>query len=169
MMASSPKKAAAAPAAAIPPLTEANPGNISEAAAAVAEPVGEIQQNVRAAVEKGITESRAAFAKAKASADDAANAFELSFSAARDGALAINAKALEALRTNTEANFDFVKASLAVKSASDLFALQSEFARKQIEVLTGQVKDIAALTQKTVAEAVEPLKEQIAKSLKAAA
>ena len=83
-----------------------------------------MQDSVRTALEKGVSESRAAFAKAKASVDDAANALELSFTAAKDGAIAINAKALEALRANTEANFDFVKASFAAKSLSDLVALQ---------------------------------------------
>ena len=82
--------------------------------------------------------------------------------------IAINAKALEALRANTEANFEFVKASFAVKSLSDLVALQSEFTRKQVDAITVQAKDIGALTQKTVADAFEPLKDQAAKSLKIA-
>ena len=40
------------------------------------------------------------------------SAFEVSFAAAKDGALAINAKAFEALRANADANFDFLKACL---------------------------------------------------------
>ena len=82
--------------------------------------------------------------------------------------IAINAKALEALRTNTEANFEFMKASFAVKSIADLVALQSEFTRKQVDAMSGQAKDIGALTQKTVADAFEPLKDQMAKSFKIA-
>jgi|SRR5271166_1167857 len=132
------------------------------------QPVAEIQEKVRAALEKGVSESRAAFAKAKASADEAANAFEQSFAAAKDGVVAINAKALEALRANAEANFDFMKATLRVKSLSDLAALQGEFARKQVEAITGQTKDIGALTQKTVAEVYAPIKDQLARSFKIA-
>src|SRR5258708_24790581 len=60
-----------------------------------AAPAAEIQQSFRTALEKGVVESRAAFAKAKSAADETANAFEVSFAAAKDGALAINAKALE--------------------------------------------------------------------------
>ena len=134
----------------------------------VGAPVGEIQQGFRSALEKSVVESRAAFAKAKAQADEAASALEISFAAAKDGALAINAKALEALRANADANFDFLKSVFAAKSLSDVIALQTEFARKQVETMTSQSKDIGALTQKAMADAVEPFKEQVAKSFKIA-
>jgi phasin len=137
-------------------------------AAAVAEPVAEIHQRIRSALEKGVVESRAAFVKAKTAADEAASAFEVSFSAAKDGALAINAKAFEVWRVNAEANFDFLKAAFATKSLSDLIALQAEFARKQLQAMTGQTKDLGSLTQKAMTEAVEPIKEQVAKSFKIA-
>ena len=170
-MAASPKKNVApqtAPAAAAEPLTEVISPTVAEVEEAVVEPVAGMQENVRAAFEKGVAESRAAFVKAKVSADEAANALEQSFTAAKDGVIAINAKALEALRANTEANFEFMKASFAVKSLADLVALQSEFTRKQVDAMTGQAKDIGALTQKTVADAIEPLKDQMAKSFKIA-
>ena len=140
----------------------------AEMAEAIAKPAAEIRESVRVALEKGVAESRAAFAKAKVSADEAVTAFEQSFAAAKDGAVAINAKALEALRANAEANFDFMKASFAVKSLSDLVALQSEFARKQVEAVTGQAKDIGALTQKTVADSFTPIKDQVAKTFQIA-
>ena len=170
-MATSPKKNVAqqaAPAPAPEPDLDDDIPNVEEAVAAVVEPAAEIQQSVRMALEKGVVESRAAFAKAKASADDAANAFELSFAAAKDGVIALNAKALEALRANAEANFDFVKASFAAKSLSDLVALQSEFARKQVDAVTVQFKDLGALTRKAMVETIEPIKEQVAKSFKIA-
>jgi phasin len=128
----------------------------------------EIQPSFRNAVEKGVAESRAAFTKAKTAADEAASAIEVSFAAAKDGALAINAKGLEALRVNADANFDFLKAVFAAKSLSDVFALQTDFARKQVETFTSQSKDLGALTQKAMADAVEPFKEQVAKSFKIA-
>jgi phasin len=133
-----------------------------------AAPAAEIQQNFRSALEKSVVESRAAFAKAKTAADETASAFEVSFAAAKDGALAINAKALEAMRANAGANFDFWKAMVSVKSLPDLLALQTEFARKQVETMTSQTKDFGALAQKAMADAVHPIKEQVAKSFKIA-
>ena len=94
---------------------------------------------------------RATFAKAKTAADEAASALEVSFAAAKDGAVAINAKGFEALRANADANFEFLKAVLAVKSLPDLITLQTEFARKQVETFASQTKDLGALTQKAMA------------------
>ncbi len=186
-MASAPKKNAAARAASAPtesdevpvapravfvmPEASAEDAETSSPATdafGVASPAAEIQQSFRSALEKSVAESRAAFAKAKTAADEAASAIEVSFAAAKDGALAINAKGFEALRANADANFDFLKAVFAAKSLSDVVALQAEFARKQVETFTSQSKDLGALTQKAMADAVEPFKEQVAKSFKIA-
>ncbi len=128
----------------------------------------EIQQSVRSALEKGVVESRAVFTKAKIATDETLSAFEVSFAAAKDSALAIHAKAFEALRANADAGFDFLKAVSAAKSLPDLATLQTEFARKQLETITGQTKDFSALAQKAMADAVEPIKGQVAKSFRVA-
>jgi len=174
-MASSPKKSAAAQAAQSATAELTSPAAIetpAEVAAEVSEnfvaPATEMQQSVRAALEKGVSDTRAAFAKAKTSADEAVSAFETSLNAARDGVIAINAKAFEAFRVNAEANFDFVKASIAAKSLSDLVALQNEFARKQIETFAGQAKEFGALAQKSAYDAFQPIREQATKSFKLA-
>ena len=133
-------------------------------APAVVEPIGEISQSVRATLERRVVESRAAFVKPRDSADPAASAIEDSFAAAKDGVLAVNAKAFEALRANAEANFDFVKASFAVKSPSDLIALQSEFARKRVDAMTAQVKDIVVLAQKNDERSREVVQDRSMKS-----
>ena len=171
-MANAPRKSAAPPVISAAAPVEAAVATVnavlpSEAQLAAA-PAAEIQQSFRSALEKGVVESRAAFAKAKTAADETASAFEVSFAAAKDGALAINTKAFEALRVNADANFDFLKAVFAVKSLPDLITLQTEFARKQVETITGQSKDFGALAQKAMADAVEPIKEQVARSFKLA-
>src|SRR5271156_2555310 len=103
-MANAPKKSAvlravsvAAPVKAVAAAVKAVLPTESPLAAA---PAAEIQQSFRSALEKGVVESRAAFAKAKTAADETANAFEVSFAAAKDGPLAINTKAFEAMRVN---------------------------------------------------------------------
>jgi phasin len=160
-----PKVSAAAPVeAAVATVNAVLPNELKSTSA----PAAEIQQSVRSALEKGVVESRAAFAKAKAAANETASAFEVSFAAAKDGALAINTKAFEALRVNADANFDFLKAAFAVKSLPDLITLQTEFARKQVETITGQSKDFGVLAQKAMADAVGPIREQVARSFKLA-
>jgi phasin len=163
--ASSPVISAAAPVKAAAATVNAVLESESQVTAA---PVAAIEQSVRSALEKSMVESRAAFAKAKTAADETANAFEISFTAANDGAVAINAKALEAMRANADANFDFWKAMFSVKSLPDLVALQTEFARKQGETITAQAREFGAMAQKAMADAVQPIKEQAARSLKLA-
>ncbi len=180
-MATAPKKTAAlnpAPAALevpAPSAVEAPVASVSasltEAAKALEAPVAsltELHGNLRSVVEKGLTETRAAYSKAKTAADEAANALESSYAAAKAGVVAINAKSLEALRANVDANFDFVKSVFAVKNVADFMTLQGEFTRKQIDAITDQTKEIGALAQKLAAETAEPIKEQVAKTFKIA-
>ena len=82
--------------------------------------------------------------------------------------IAFNSKAFGALRANAETNFDYLMASFEAKSLSDLVALQSDYARKQVEFMTAQAKEFGVLAQKTLTDTVEPIKEQVAKSFKIA-
>lgn len=134
----------------------------------VSEPVVEMQDSVRKAVEKGVVETRAAYAKARTAAEEATGAFEASYSNAAKGVIAFNTKAIEALRANAEANFDFIKSVIVAKSVSEVVALQGEHARKQAEAVAAQAKEIAALAQKVAADLAEPIKTHFEKTLKIA-
>jgi phasin len=127
-----------------------------------------LQDQLRAAAEKGLAETRVAYVKAKTAAGETAEAVETSCAAARAGLFAINAKALESLTANVEANFDFVKSAFAVGGFADYVALQSEFARARLDAVAGQAKAIGELAQKTALESIEPIKAQVAKGLKLA-
>jgi len=168
-MASSPKKLPPAFEAPTRTETAAVPaGDFTKTVESLTAPAADIQENLRRVVEKGVAETRSAYAKAKVAAEEATGALEGSFSAAKTGLVAINAKALDALRANAEANFDFVKSVVAVKSVSEFVALQSDFASKQMAALTNQAKEIGALAQKVANDSVEPIKGQMAKTLKIA-
>jgi len=177
-MASAPKKTPAAPVAVGTPSetvaaapAAAFAGAAKEASKMFEAPtasINEIQTKVRTVIEKGIEETRANYSKAKGAVDEASTAFEASYAHAKSGVSELNVKALEALRATAEANFDFAKSILGVRSLSDYVALHSEFARKQVELLTGQTKELSALAQKVATESVEPIKTQVAKSFKIA-
>jgi len=163
--------------AAAAPVVEAAPSAPPIAAAlaetakmfeAPAASVADVQENVRAMLDKGLTETRATYSKAKSAADEASNAMEMCFANAKSGIVEMNVKALAALRASADANFDFLKSILHVKSATDFVTLQTEFTRKQIEMVTGQTKELGALAQKVANDTVEPLKAQAAKTFKTA-
>jgi len=130
--------------------------------------VTDMQENMRKAVEKSVADAREAYSKAKTAAEQATSALETSLAAAKTGLAEINTKALEAMRSNVEANFNFAHALVGVKSVSDFVALQSEFTRKQVEALTGQTKELGALAQKVANDSTAPIKDQVAKSFKIA-
>jgi phasin len=150
------------------PIEEISAPKLEKAAEALSAPATEMQANVRQAVEKGVAETRAAYAKAKTAAEEATGAFEASYSTAAKGVIAFNAKALESMRINAEANFDFMKSVIGVKSVSEFVALQSEYARKQAETVSAQAKEIAALAQKVATESAAPIKGQVARTFKLA-
>ena len=118
----------------------------------------DIQENIRRAAEDGLAQTRAAYEKLKIVAEEATGSIETSYSTATRGFGEINLKALEAMKSQADASFEHMKALIASKSISEAMTLQSEHLRKQFETLSGQAKDLAALTQKIATDAVEPLK-----------
>ena len=111
------------------------PGKVFEAAAA---PAREMQENLRKAAEQGLEQGKAAYARAKAAAEDATQSLEASYAAAVQGVTALNARAVDALRANVDAGFGFFKALASVKSLPEAFEVQSGHARKQFDALTFQ-------------------------------
>jgi phasin len=173
-MATAPKKTALSAAPAEPVASSAEfaaappPSVSAETFAAPAAGLTELQNRWRATAEKGLAEARSAYVKAKVAAGEAADALEASYAAARSGVAAINAKALESLTANVEANFDLVKSAFGVSGFADYVALQSEFASARLDALAAQAKAIGELAQKTALDSLEPIKSQVAKSFKLA-
>ena len=126
--------------------------------------VAEAQGKVRSLVETGITETHSKYSQIKSAADEAAHAIETSYATVKNGAVQFNVRALETLSETANANFAFFKSVFGVKSPSDYVALQSEFARKQIEIITAHTKALSELAQKLAVETVEPIKAQVAKT-----
>lgn len=123
----------------------------------------QVQDQMRKAAEKSLEASRQAYERAKAAAETTGQSFEKSAAAANAGLLAINSQVIDAMRVHSEAQFDFVKALLGVKSLSEAIALNAENSRKHFDALVSQGKEFAALAQKTTSETVEPLKAALPK------
>ena len=153
-----------APAQAMPAPPAAPAQAPSAAGATAMHAVATAQENVRVAAERGVEQSRAAYERVKTSAESANASLESSFATAAKGINEINAKAFEALRANSVAAFDLFKALAGVKSVNEAVALHSEHARRQMEALGAQTKEIAALAQKLAADSSEPLKAGFAKA-----
>ena len=170
-MATASKKTPAAAVAelAAPAAEPAAPPAYSEAPKRFADPAAsliQIQGTLRATIEKSLAQIREACVNAKLAADESAAAMETSCAAARAGAAAINAKALDTLRANVEANFDFVESTLGVAGVAEYVELQGEFARRRIDAVADQFKEIGALARKVAADSVAPISEQVVKAFR---
>lgn len=126
----------------------------------------EVPEAYREITEKTVAQAKDAYEKIKTAADDATGTLEETYATAAKGVSAYNLKVIEAARANVNAALDFAQEFLSVKSPSELFELSTAQARKQFEVVSEQTKELAALGQKVMTEAAEPMKTGVAKAFK---
>jgi phasin len=122
----------------------------------------------RDTAEKGMTQAKEMYEKMN-TATTAADLIRNSYSTAVKGMQDYNNKVIEFARANSNAAFDFVQKMSGVKSSSVFVELWAEHARKQVETLTEQTKQLAALAQKVTLATAEPLKTGVAEALNHAA
>ncbi len=128
----------------------------------------EVPAVVREMAEKGVQTAREAYEKMKTSAEETTDLLEDTYTTASKGVAEYNAVALESLRTNVNAAFDYMGALLATKSVSEAVELSTGHMRKQFDVLSAQAKELSTLAQKVATETAEPIKASVEKSIKKA-
>ena len=119
-------------------------------------------QAFREIAEKGTTQAKETYEKMNAATTEAADLIKNSYSTAMKGMQDYNNKIIEFTQANTDAAFDFVQKMSGVKSPSEFLELWTEHARKQVETLTEQSKQLVALAQKVTHATAEPLKTGVA-------
>jgi phasin len=115
-------------------------------------------QAVREMADKGITQAKASYEKMIAATGEASSAMQQAHSTAVLSAVASSAKIVEFARINSNAAFDYATRLFAANSPSEFIEVSTDHAREQFKVLSEQAKELAALGQKTMLEATEPLK-----------
>jgi phasin len=104
--------------------------------------------------------------KSSAATTEAADLIKNGYSTAVKGVQDYNNKFIEFAHANSNAAFDFIQKLSGAKSPSAFVELSTEYARKQLETLTEQTKQLVALSQKVTLATAEPLKTGVAKALK---
>jgi phasin len=115
--------------------------------------------------EKGAAQSKEAYSKIKAAAEDATKTVEATIENAQSGSVELGLKAIDALRTNAENSLSHLEALLGVKSVSELFELQTAFIRKQAELAVEQAKTIQEATRKVAETVTKPSKDAAEKAI----
>jgi phasin len=126
-------------------------------------------QAFREMVEKGTTQAKETYEKMHAATTEAADLIKNSYSPAIKGMQDYNKKIIEFAHANTNAALDFIQKMSGVKSPTEFVEIWTEHARKQVETVTEQSKQLAALGQKVMRTTAEPFKTGVANPFNVAA
>ncbi len=118
----------------------------------------------RAFAEKGVEQSKEAYAKLKTGAEEAQKAFEASYKTAKTASTDLSLKTIAALRANAEANFSHLEALVGATSLSQVIELQTSFLRRRLEMGVEQVRDFQAVATKAAEDVSKPLKGAVEKA-----
>jgi phasin len=129
-------------------------------------PTMEVPEVVREFAEKGVQQAKDAYDRIKTAAEEATNILEDTYATASKGVAEYNLKALEALRANTNASFDYAQQLMGVKTLSEAVELSASHVRKQFDALTTQSKELSTLVAKVGTDAAEPIKAGVSKTFK---
>ena len=129
-------------------------------------PKFEVPAAFREYAEKGVAQSKEAYEKMKATAEENTEMLETVYSTAAQGSTEYGLKMIEIARYNTNATFTFVEKLFGVKSPSELVEVATAHSRMQFETLTAQGKELGTLAQKVATETTEPLKSGVEKAMK---
>ncbi len=121
---------------------------------------------MRAFAEKGMEQSKEAYAKMKASAEDTQKAMEHTFENARAVSSEMSLKAVAAMRANAEAGFSHMESLIGAKSFSEVIELQTSFMRKAVEMAVENAKDFQTVSTKATDEVTKPMKNVFEKAMK---
>jgi len=121
---------------------------------------------IRAFAEKGVEQSKEAYAKLKTGAEEAQKALETTLETVKSASTDLSLKSISAMRVNAEANFAHLEALVGAKSLSEVVELQTAFLRKRVELTVEQVKEFQAASTKVAEEVAKPIKNVFEKAFK---
>jgi phasin len=116
----------------------------------------EIPPEMRAMAEKGVEQAKQAFDGFISAAHNAVNAFEGQAETARKGAKDVADKAITFAGQNIASSFELAQQLVQAKDVQEVMRLQTDFIRKQMQVLTEQAKDLGESTTKAARDAAAP-------------
>ena len=129
-------------------------------------PKFEVPAAFREFAEKGVAQTKDAYEKMKAVAEENTELLETAYSNATQGSTEYGLKVIEIARFNTNAAFTFVEKLFGVKSPSELIEVATAHSRMQFETLAAQGKELSALAQKVATATAEPIKSGVSKAMK---
>ena len=119
---------------------------------------------IRAFAEKGVEQSKEAYAKLKTGAEETQKVLETTYETAKTVSSDLSLKTIAALRANADAGFSHLEALVGARSLSEVVELQTAFVRKQVEASVKQAKDFQAVATKAAEDVSKPVKTAVEKA-----
>ena len=132
-------------------------------------PSPDAPQQLREMAETSAKQSKETLEKIGAATTEAAEMMTNCATTALKGMQEYNSKLAEFTQANTKSAVEFVQSLAGVKSPSEFVQVSTEHAKHQLETMTEQAKELAALTQKVTLTTAEPIKTGLAKVFNRAA
>lgn len=124
----------------------------------------ELPEEVRTALEKGVTQAREGFDKAMTAATEAMSTIEAKAGAAQSEALEMRKKTLAFTGNAIASAFDLARNLISAKSAEEAIKLQTGYMTQQFSTLQSQMGEAGAEFQKKALAMQEELAAEAAKA-----
>ncbi|AZO09642.1 MULTISPECIES: phasin [unclassified Mesorhizobium] len=121
---------------------------------------------IRAFAEKGVEQSKEAYAKLKTGAEETQKVLESTYETAKTVSNDLSLKTIAVARANAEAGFSHLEALIGAKTLSEVVELQTAFLRKRAEMTVEQAKEFQAAASKAVEDVSKPIKTAFDKAVK---
>lgn len=121
---------------------------------------------MREFAEKGVEQSKEAYAKLKANSEAAQKAMETTYESARSVSTDMSLKTISTMRANAEAGFSHLEALAGAKSFSEVIELQTAYLRKSMEMAVEQAKELQTSSSKAAEDMAKPMKDVFEKAMK---
>jgi hypothetical protein len=119
--------------------------------------------------EAGARTAREAMEQGTAATERATREAEQSYSSATEGFRDFNAKLLDIAQSNTMASLNFLAELAHAKGPTEAFELWSRHFQSQLQRMTEQSQELAALGQRIASSSTEPLRRGFDQTFKRAA
>lgn len=101
--------------------------------------------------------------------DNAVDTMERSLKAAGQGTVAVNRKLIDFAQANVSSSLDLARSLACARTPMQIMHLQVTYWDERMKVLASQAEELRALSADIVAQANEPIREHMRRSLKAGA
>lgn len=125
-----------------------------------------VTDSYREFAEKSVAQTKDAYGRFRAAAEDTTKAIEATLETAQAGTVELGLKAIDFMRVNTGNSLSHLEALLGVKSVAEVIELQTAFFRKQLELGVDQAKALQETSRKVAEDVARPGRSAVDKAVK---